>query len=170
MPRKGFTLLELVVVVSIMVVVGAAVVVDFSGSSQEADLNSATRQIGTLLRQAQSDSLSEKQGARWGVHFDNTNPNTPFYSLFYTRNGSYLSGNEVGHYALPSDMCYDSSTVPTGGTLNVIFSAVSGATTSTSVTLNLNGCGTAVITPGNPTISETQGGQIYSDDFSGYTL
>jgi prepilin-type N-terminal cleavage/methylation domain-containing protein len=169
MQRKGFTLIEVMIVVAITAIVATIATLNLFGNRTQRDLTSATQEIGTLLRQAQSDSLSEKQGASWGVHFDNTDPSHPFYSLFSTTNATYASSSEVGHYTLPSDMCYVTSTVSSGGTLDIIFNQVSGAPitgVSSSVSLQLSGCGTASTTGGSPTITPGGSGQIFFDDFN----
>jgi prepilin-type N-terminal cleavage/methylation domain-containing protein len=169
MQRKGFTLIEIMIVISMIAVIGTIATLNLFGKRSTADLTSTTQDMAALLRQAQSDSLSEKQGASWGVHFDNTDPSHPFYSLFSTTNATYASSSEVGHYTLPSDMCYVTSTVSSGGTLDIIFSQVSGAPitgASSSVTLQLSGCGTASTTGGSPTISQGGSGQIFFDDFN----
>ena len=156
------------IVVAIIAIVATVISLNLFGNRTAADLNNATKDIGTLLRQAQSDSLSEKQGSAWGVHFDNTNPAQPFYSLFYTTNGTYNSANEAGHYPLPTDICYVSSTVSMGSSLNVIFSEVSGAPitgASTSIGLQLEGCGTASSTSGVPAITQTGSGEVFFDNF-----
>ena len=165
--RKGFTLVELIIVIAITIVLGVAVVADFTNSGRVSDLRATTQEIASLLRQAQSDSISGKQGKVWGVYFDNTNPGAPFYALYASANGAYTPTSEVGHYALPSDLCYISSTVPIASSVIIYFNQVSGLpSASTSVSLQLGGCGTVTSAGGTSTISQSGSGEIFFDSFN----
>ena len=133
--RKGFTLVELIVVIGIMIVVGAIVFSNLAGRRSDTDLTATVQQVTTLLRQAQSDAVSQKNGAvsgnAWGVHFANTTATAPFYALFA---GAYATSTVVSQYILPSTVAYQTSTLASGATLDVIFSPISGApSVSTSI-------------------------------------
>ena len=65
------------------------------------------------------------------MHFSNATATAPFYALF---TGSYSASATVGYYPLPSTVAYQTSTLATGATLDVVFSPISGAaSTSTSI-------------------------------------
>jgi type II secretory pathway pseudopilin PulG len=135
--RKGFTLVELLVVLGMMIVLGAVVFANLSGKKNNADLTSTTQEVATLLRQAQSNAAFQENNTQandvaWGVHFANTTGTiTPFYALF---TGSYAASTTVGYYVLPSTVAYQTSTLAGGATLDVIFSPVIGASSvSTSI-------------------------------------
>jgi type II secretory pathway pseudopilin PulG len=131
--KKGFTLVELLVIVAIVVIIGGVVLVNLSGRRVDTDVITATQQIATLLRQAQSDSMAGEGGAVWGVHFANSTGTPPFYALF---RGSYATGTVTGRYLLPLSVAYRTSTLASGATLDVIFSQASGAASaSTSIGL-----------------------------------
>ncbi len=123
--RKGFTLIELIVVIAIMAIIATVAGLNLTGSRDKTDLTSTTQQIGTLLRQAQSDAMSEKQGTAWGVHFDNTT-STPYFALYASAVYSTSSING-GYYPLPRTVAYATATVPQGSAVNITFSAVTGA-------------------------------------------
>jgi type II secretory pathway pseudopilin PulG len=134
--RKGFTLIELLVVFGIMIAVGALVFANLAGKKSNADLTATTQEVGTLLRQAQSDAAEQENNTQandvaWGVHFANATGTAPFYALF---TGSYGASTTVGYYTLPSTVAYQTSTLATGATLDVIFSPIIGASSvSTSI-------------------------------------
>ena len=134
--RKGFTLVELILVFGIMIALGAVVFANLAGKQNNTDLTSTTQRVATLLRQAQNDAVVQQNvsgqgsGVSWGVHFSNTSP-SPFYVLF---SGSYSVSSTVGYYTLPPTVAYRTSTLASGATLDVIFSPITGAASpSTSI-------------------------------------
>jgi type II secretory pathway pseudopilin PulG len=124
--RKGFTLIELILVLGIMILVSAILFATLAGRRSDVDLTSTAQQAATLLRQAQSDAIAQKSDASWGVRFSNvTNTSSvPFYALF---SGSYSTATVAGYYPLPSTVAYQTSTLASGATLDIIFSSISGA-------------------------------------------
>ena len=136
--KKGFTLVELIVVIALIIASGAVVFANLAGKRSTTDLTAATQQIGVLLRQAQSDAVEQESDVAWGVHFANPTGTAPFYALFTT---SYSAGTVVGTpYLLPTTVAYTTSTLAPGATLDVIFSPISGApSTSTSIGLYMPG-------------------------------
>ena len=114
--------------------------------------------------------MAQNQGATWGVHFDNTTATTAFYSLFYSANGTYASSVQTGYYPLPSGLCYSSSTVPAGTSLNVIFSGITGGINPSGTNIGLQlmsngGCSTATSSAAGG-VSQTGSGEIFFDNFN----
>lgn len=133
MRRKGFTIVELLLVIGIMMVLGVIGIMSLAGRKEEEDLSATTQRMGTLLRQAQSDAVEQESEASWGVRFANPTTTTPFYALF---SGSYSTGTVVGYYPLPPTVAYVTSTLASGATLDVTFSPIIG-TASVSTTIRL---------------------------------
>ncbi len=129
--KRGFTLVELLIVIAISVIVGVVAILNISQRRADIDLTTAAQQIATTLRQAQSDSMAQEDGLSWGVHFANTTSPAPFYALF---KGSYATGT-VSQYSLPPTVAYQTSMLAPGATLDVTFSQISGAAVSTSIGL-----------------------------------
>ena len=122
--RKGFTLIELVLVFGIMLAIGLVTFATLAGRKTSTDLTATTQQVATLLRQAQSDAMEQENNVSWGVHFSNTTNPAPFYALFTT---SYSTATVVGNlYQLPSTVAYQTSTLGVGSTTDIIFSQISG--------------------------------------------
>ncbi|MBU6500669.1 MAG: hypothetical protein KGJ89_03600 [Patescibacteria group bacterium] len=156
---RGFTVLEILIVAAVSVVITVVVAASLLGQKNTTAINNAVREAATTLREAQSRSISQEGGVVWGVHFDN-NSSTPFFALFQ---GSYPAG-VVGSYGLPSNVQFSSSSIASGGSLEITFAKGSGApSTSTSLSMNLTSGGT-VTTPAN--ISRTSSGKIFFDDFN----
>ncbi len=142
--KRGFTLIELVVTIGILVTIAVVTIVNISGKRSNSNLTTTTQQVATLLREAQSDSLAQEGDAVWGVHFSNATATAPFYALF---SGSYGAGAAGGYYRLPATVAYKTSTLASGATLDITFSAITGAASaSTSIGLYLiNGSGSSTI-------------------------
>lgn len=130
--NRGFTLIELLISIAIIVILAVVTFGMFSGARNSNDVNGMARQIAAILRQAQQQSMNDYQGSAWGVRFSNAagTPSTTFYALFA---GSYSTSSIVGYYRLPSTVAFITSTLPSGSVRDVIFAAVSGVTTSTSI-------------------------------------
>jgi len=132
--KKGFTLVELVLVFGIMLAISVVVFATLAGRKTTTDLTATTQQVGALLRQAQSDAMAQEGDVPIGVHFANATNTLPFYALFTT---SYSTATIIGSpYLLPSTVAYQTTTLASGATLDVIFSPISGfSSVSTSIGL-----------------------------------
>lgn len=150
--RKGFTLIEIIVVMFIMIVAGIVAVTSLSTRRRAADLTTAAQELGSVLREAQSRSMAESQGDAWGVHLANTTGTAPFYALFST---AYSSATVIAYYRLPSTVQYTTSTLASGSSTDIIFSAITGAA-SASTTIGLN----LISTGNNAAVSVASSGAI----------
>ena len=136
---KGFTLIELLIGIGIIALIALGVRLNLLGGRSSADLTTATAEVATLLREAQSRSATQSQNVAWGVHFDNVATSTPFYALFYS---AYTSATTIGRYPLPVDVQFSTSSVAAGSFLEVTFAQISGIpSASTSVNLLLTAGG-----------------------------
>jgi prepilin-type N-terminal cleavage/methylation domain-containing protein len=102
-PRSspGFTLIELMISIAIIIILGAATFGVFSGSRNANDVTNAAKQMAAVLRQAQTQSVQDYQGAAWGVHFANPTGTAPFYALF---SNAYATATTAAYYRLPSSL------------------------------------------------------------------
>ncbi len=113
--KKAFTLVELLVVIAIIAAVSLVVLPNFFARRNITDLNNTTTQIVALLRQAQADSMSQKQGMTWGVHFQNATATGLSYALFSSTSTVYNPSSISGYYQLPKTIGYFSvNPVPSG--------------------------------------------------------
>lgn len=132
--KKGaFTVIELVLVLGIVAIVSIVSLLNLTGRRSTTQLDGATRQIGSLLREAQSKAASQYASAQWGVHFENL-ATTSFYGMF--KGSSYTATSAVSYYALPAKIYYVTSTLAQNAKLDVVFAQVSGKP-SASATISI---------------------------------
>lgn len=137
--RKGFTLVELMIVAVFVVIIGLISLTGLLGRSGKADLENTTEQIASLLREARARSVSQTSSTIWGVHFGNSSATSPFFALF---SQSYGASTTIGYYRLPTSLIYGTSTIPIDSSLDITFSQISGqASASTSITVYSAGRG-----------------------------
>lgn len=124
--KSGFSLIELLTVLGIIVFIASISFLTLSASRRKTNFEQVRVRISTLLSDAQSRSVNQENGLAWGVHFDNS-ASGAFYALF---SGAYSSSAEKGHYVLPSDVRYSTSSISIGSSKNIMFKPVSGAASS----------------------------------------
>ena len=162
--RRGTTIFEMMIAVGIAVLLGATIMISLSGWRNRAGLDSATKQIAVLLREAQSRSMTRASGVAWGVRFDNTSSSAPFYALFST---SYSTSTAQRRTLLPSGVRYAEASVPAGTSLDITFAELTGLpSTSTTIILELGASGSG----GSASVSRSASGLIFFDDFNRVSL
>ncbi len=136
--RKGFTIIELVLVIGIIAILSVVSLIGLSGRKNKTELDGATKQITALLREAQSKSVSQINGSAWGVHFENSTATAPFYALFSGL--TYASTSATSYYRLSAKILYATSSIALGAAKDIAFSQISGfATATSSVVLYVSG-------------------------------
>ena len=138
--KKGYTLVEMLVVVAIVTILALVSMMNFVGRRNQAHLSATASSMAALLREAQSRSVSQSSSTIWGVHFENSTTTSPFFSLFST---AYSSSSRISYYAFPAWVGYDPSSVAPGSFAEVSFAQVSGAASgSSSISIYLIQSGT----------------------------
>jgi type II secretory pathway pseudopilin PulG len=122
--RSAFTLIELLVVFAIVAVIGIVTFFNLNGGKQSTDVSATGQQMVALANEAQSRAASQNQNSVWGIHFANSTNTAPFYALF--TGSSYSTATTQSYYRLPATVAYATSTVPSGSSVDVTFSPVSG--------------------------------------------
>jgi prepilin-type N-terminal cleavage/methylation domain-containing protein len=141
--NRGFTLIELLVVIAMIALITAVALPNLYNRKNVNDLKNVVAQIGTLLRQAQTDSMLQENGAAWGVRFQNATNTFSFFALF---TNSYSTTTRSSYFSLPNDVGYVTSTLPSGSFYDVLFSPIIGTTTSTNISLYLKNQPSQVMT------------------------
>lgn len=97
--RRGFSLIELLLVVSIIMAISAAGIAGYRNFGKHVELSSTREIITADLRQAQSKAMAGEGGVKWGAHFVN-NDASQYYELFST--GTVYGGPSAIVYATTS--------------------------------------------------------------------
>ncbi|MDP3015144.1 MAG: prepilin-type N-terminal cleavage/methylation domain-containing protein [bacterium] len=131
---KGFTFIELLIVISITAILATVGAMNLIGYRQERDLNFAVQEIITVLRNSQDRSIAQEEGSRWGIYFNNpTGDSNDFYELF--KGTSYAGGIVASKIALRSNIQFDTPTSNSSST--VIFAPITGLP-SASITIKIS--------------------------------
>ena len=124
--REGFTLIEILIVSGIMVILAFFTTTTVYGWREHKTLSVTAEQMATLLREAVSSASQQREGARWGVEFNNSS-DTAFYALFREDSGG--NRTPAGHYQLPPSVRYELSS---NEIRECIFAQISGQVTDTA--------------------------------------
>jgi len=122
---KGFTLVEILIVIAILLVLIAIAFPTFRFFQSESGLNNSTEEIINTLRLAQSKTLASEGADRWGVYFSTS---TAFdqYILFQGENYASRVTSADKIYSLPQSVeIYD---VNLTGEPEVVFDRLIGST------------------------------------------
>ncbi len=120
--RKGFTLIELILVLAIFALLTTASISNLSAYRNKQVLNGETSQVLSMLSQARSQTLDSKSQLSYGVRI-----NTDRVILFPTSFASSTSGNE--EYVLHHSVAITNTSL-TGGSLDVLFQRLTGETSN----------------------------------------
>ncbi len=121
--------MELLVVIGLIAAVAITALVVLGNRRSASEVNAAGERIAALLREAQSRAVGQASSSAWGVHFDNTDPNTPFYALFA---GMYSTSSRQSVYLLPTSAKFSTSTLAEGSIAEVTFAQITGGATGSS--------------------------------------
>lgn len=118
--RRGFTLIELVVVIGVMALVGTLALVSFVNSRRVRDLAASGQNVLSVLRVAQGKSLAGESGVPWGVRLE--------ASRFILFSGASFAGSPTTTaYALPASVEITNIALAGGGT-EAVFRRLDGRT------------------------------------------
>ncbi|MBI3633948.1 MAG: type II secretion system protein [Candidatus Vogelbacteria bacterium] len=135
MMEKGFTLVEIIIVVGILLTLATITITALSKFSQFTALSKDTEKIVSLLNRARSDTISSKNDVRYGVHFESTKA-----VLF--AGDSYVSNTMTNEVVTVLPTATIRSVTLNGGGSNVLFDRLTGATSeSGNIIISLLGSG-----------------------------
>ena len=159
--NKGFTLLEVLVTLSIVVIVASLIFANYPKFKEGISLKKTSQEIALTIREAQNYALSVKEFKgeyeSYGVHFEGLNPTTS-YILFSDLDGDnkYDSpGEKVKEFIIQTndkitDLCgYDTGYVCDQNYLDIIFTRPSPVITLKSDIKDYSGVKIVITSPRN---------------------
>jgi len=131
--RNGFSLFELLVVISIVAVVGTIGVGFYLNYAKSIEIKTVANTLVSDLKQAQAKSMAGTNGFKWGVHL--VNGDTDYYETFSSPSDySDASKNVISSKYLTKGVSFSDPT--SGSTKDIIFNKITGATTESSIVLS----------------------------------
>jgi len=127
----GFTLVEVLTIVGILIVLTGMAVPAFRFFGRESDLNNSAEEIINTLRLAQNKTLASEGASQWGVYFSTTT--TPHQYILFEGSSfaSRATSSDEVHQLSKSIEIYE---IDLWGGNEVVFEKVTGYTSSTSQT------------------------------------
>ena len=120
--KKGFTLIELIMVSTYMIIIVSAVFSFQQGLLQSTNLRTKTNEIIQTLRLNQAKAISSDQDSQWGVYFGTDNFIAFKGENYVTRDPSF---DEI--IELPNTLSISNISL-NGGVSNITFEKVNGNT------------------------------------------
>ncbi len=153
MKNKGFTLIELVIIICILVLIIGFSASSFNLLNKSQALNKSVDFVATVLRQARSLTLSSKNITQHGVHFDT-------YEIVLFEGSTYIPGAATNTIFPLNHLVRTADVNLVGGGREVIFDRLTGDTAqsgtvgmhlisnpSSSMTINIYGTGLIEASP-----------------------
>ena len=122
--ERGFSLLEILLVMGILVILSAVAVSSFINYQIVVEADEEAQRIESLLRSAQGKAITFEENSQWGVHFSNPSSSPSFYEIFA---GPTYPGTIKETIYLSSRFVFTNPVV--GATQDIIFEKRSGKST-----------------------------------------
>lgn len=120
MHQKGFTILEILIVVAILAILTSISLAAFVSYRKSQALKADTENVAGLLAQARSQTVSSKNASAYGVHFTSGSA-----TLFTAPTYSAGAASNVVYTLTPGNAL--TTTLP-GGTSALLFNRITGET------------------------------------------
>ncbi|MEK7114965.1 MAG: type II secretion system protein [Patescibacteria group bacterium] len=109
--NKGFTLIEIVLVIAIMAILSSLVLIFSYGIKIRKDLDSTINSLAAVIRDAQQKSITQEDMKKWGVFLEaDTATNKYFYSLIRDSKTDIVT-----RYQVPIALEFDTSLLDSFG-------------------------------------------------------
>lgn len=122
---SGFSFVEVLMVVAILSILGLTSILYFGGFKQETELLVQAEKIVSVIREAQTLSMTGEATSTWGVHFDTTVGNQNFIDVFHGT--SHAAATVTSPIYLPSNLRFSNITL-NSSTSTIFFDRVTGRT------------------------------------------
>lgn len=130
--ERAFTLIELLIVIAILAILGAAGFGYYANTARDVEITTISHEITADLRSARSSAINGEKSRAWGLHFVNSSRN---YVQLYSTPTSYSDASttiEDTTYLTDGVTFADPST---STTKDILFARITGTTTASSITI-----------------------------------
>lgn len=132
--NKGFTLAEIIVVVSIISVLGSVVIFSYSNFNDRLALSTSAQEMALAIREAQTYGINVKETSigggdftrAFGIYFDQTNGSNTKYYVFADKDNNKRYGDALG--SCSGSECVEMFTLRNG----IYISAIGGSCPSSN--------------------------------------
>ncbi len=118
--REGFTLIEFLVVVSLIAVITAVIMVNFFSQNVRKKFDTSVENIVFSLNNARDRAVAWEKETTWGVFFERKmcggSSRWSNYGIYFTNDGYYYPGKIAYRNTLPAAIDYNESTTWAGWT------------------------------------------------------
>lgn len=122
--NKGFTIVEILVVLVIMIIIGGIVLTSFSGLNNAEALNTDTDTVLSMIERARTRSVSSENSIEYGIHFAST-------TVVLYVGKTYTAGSSTSETKNISSKVKVKSINLTGGAYDLYFNRLSGKPSAT---------------------------------------
>lgn len=129
---RGFSLLELIIVIAIIALLGSIGSGYYRGFIKNVELQSVSKTLAGDLKHMRSKSMIGEDGVKWGAHIVNTSGGSQYYELFSTPT-NYTDGAKdvISTTTLSTGLTFYDPGV--GASKDIIFTKISGTTTPATI-------------------------------------
>lgn len=142
---KGFSLLELLIVISILVALTTGGTGFYQNFMRDVEIKTVARTISADLRTARAKSMARTDDLKWGIRFVNTSTASHYYEIFSTPT-DYTSASKSVSATTTLSKGITFSDPSSDTTRDIIFYKVAGTTTASSVGVISTSGGTQTVT------------------------
>lgn len=121
--HRGFTIVEILVAMAILLAVGYMSLAAFSGIARKNAVSLAAQDVVTTLTRAQSDTFASRNDTVYGAHLDTD-------EVVYFVGGTYTAGTPTNR-VVPFEGGVVASVNLTGGNADIVFSRLTGLPSAT---------------------------------------